>query len=100
MEQEAPAMPRATPGPKAYQLKVTLDGIEPPIWRRFVVPAEITLDILHDVLQDVMGWQQEHLYEFVIQKRHFTTSDVGDSWGFAGLNQPTAEDTSSTVLSA
>jgi len=32
------------------QLTVTLDGIEPPIWRRLVVPAWFTLEKLHDVL--------------------------------------------------
>ena len=29
--------------PEIYQLKVTLLGTSPPIWRRLLVPAEITL---------------------------------------------------------
>jgi hypothetical protein len=31
-----------------YLMKIQLLDIEPPIWRRFVVPASITLDRLHE----------------------------------------------------
>ncbi len=41
-----------------YLLKIQLLDIEPTIWRRFVVPASITLDRLHDVIQIVMGWSE------------------------------------------
>ena len=37
-----------------YALKIKLMDIDPPIWRYFVVPAGITLDRLHDVIQIVM----------------------------------------------
>ena len=50
-----------------YQLKVTLRDIRPPIWRRIQVPADVTLYRLHLTLQAVMGWENEHLYEFVRQ---------------------------------
>ncbi len=46
------------------QLTVTLDGIEPPIWRRLVVPAWFTLDKVHDVLQTALGWTNSHLHMF------------------------------------
>ncbi|MDR3197320.1 MAG: plasmid pRiA4b ORF-3 family protein [Planctomycetaceae bacterium] len=45
-------------------LKVTLMGIRPPIWRRFVVPNTFTLAKLHHALQTVMGWEEAHPYEF------------------------------------
>ena len=51
---------------KVYQLKVTLLDIEPPIWRRILVPHNIRLDKLHSVLQVVMGWTDSHLHEFTI----------------------------------
>jgi hypothetical protein len=49
-----------------YQLKVTLKGTKPPIWRRVVVPENITLYRLHDILQIVMGWTDSHLHMFEI----------------------------------
>ncbi len=55
---------RASTGAEVYQLKVTLLGSEPPVWRRFAVPANITLAKLHDVIQIVMGWYDCHLHEF------------------------------------
>ncbi len=51
-----------------YLLKIRLLEIEPGIWRRFVVPADISLDRLHDVVQIVMGWEDSHLHEFTIGK--------------------------------
>jgi|LSQX01.1.fsa_nt_gb hypothetical protein len=51
-----------------YQLKLSLLGIKPEIWRRIVVPASISLDRLHDVIQIVMPWEDVHLYEFQIGK--------------------------------
>jgi hypothetical protein len=54
-----------------YQLKVTLLGTMPPIWRRLLVPANVTLAQLHDVLQAAMGWQDCHMHEFSAGHRHF-----------------------------
>jgi hypothetical protein len=47
-----------------YQLKITLKGVKPPIWRRIQVPGEISLSQLHEILQTVMGWHNYHLYAF------------------------------------
>lgn len=47
-----------------YQLKTTLQGTRPPIWRRMQVPATLRLCCLHDVLQEVMGWTDSHLHRF------------------------------------
>jgi hypothetical protein len=46
------------------QLKVVLDGIEPPIWRRIEVPLDLTFARLHDVLQITFGWTDSHLHQF------------------------------------
>lgn len=54
----------AKPAKSIYQLKVTLVGAKPPIWRRIVVPSDIRLSDLHMVLQIVMGWEDAHLHQF------------------------------------
>jgi hypothetical protein len=45
---------------------VTLLDVDPAIWRRIEVPANFTLEDLHDVLQAVMGWANYHLHHFQI----------------------------------
>ena len=50
-----------------YQLKVTLKGSRPPIWRRILVPGPISLVGLHGVIQSAMGWENRHLFEFEIK---------------------------------
>ena len=49
-----------------YQLKITLDGITPLIWRRFLVSSNIPLNRLHDTIQIIMGWMDYHLHMFEI----------------------------------
>ena len=60
------ARPRRTTTRVVYQLKVTLKGSKPPIWRRMQLTSDITLVQLHRILQRVMGWEGAHLYQFVI----------------------------------
>jgi hypothetical protein len=47
------------------ELKITLCGSNPAIWRRVQVPGSINLNRLHDVFQIVMGWTDSHLHQFV-----------------------------------
>lgn len=47
-----------------YQIKITLAEIDPPIWRRVLVHADISLHTLHGVIQAVMPWEDYHLYRF------------------------------------
>ena len=46
------------------QLKITLRGTKPPIWRRVLLKNTITFDALHDIIQIAMGWTNSHLHEF------------------------------------
>lgn len=52
--------------PNALQIKVTLDEIEPEIWRRLVVPLEFHLGQLHLVIQAAFNWWNYHLHSFNI----------------------------------
>ena len=51
---------------KVYQIKVTLEDIRPPIWRRLEVLSDTTLEKLHLMLQVAMGWANYHLHQFTI----------------------------------
>ena len=55
--------PPAKPVPLC-QLRVSLDGIRPQIWRRIVVPHTISLVALHEVFQIALGWTNSHLHSF------------------------------------
>ena len=48
-----------------FQFKITLKGIEPPIWRRIQV-KDCTLDELHEHIQTAMGWTNSQLHQFKI----------------------------------
>ena len=52
--------------PSIYQLKVTLVGSKPPIWRCILVSGDVNLSVFHQILQDVMGWTDSHLHQFVV----------------------------------
>jgi hypothetical protein len=60
---------------KIYQIKVTLLGTKPPIWRWLLVPASLTLVQLHEVLQSAMGWLDSHMHGFRIGQKSFMIPD-------------------------
>jgi len=60
-------IPRRRPFKNVYQLKITLRGIEPQIWRRIMVPGSYTFYDLHVAIQDAMGWKDYHLHRFEIR---------------------------------
>lgn len=51
---------------EVHELKITLKGSKPAIWRRIAVANDIRLSKLHEVIQIVMGWDNEHLHQFTI----------------------------------
>jgi hypothetical protein len=53
---------------EVYVIKVTLLGTSPPVWRRILVPRDITLHSLHRTLQTAMGWTNSHLHQFVCRR--------------------------------
>ncbi|NJO48028.1 MAG: plasmid pRiA4b ORF-3 family protein [Oscillatoriales cyanobacterium RM1_1_9] len=60
---------------KIYQIKVTLKGSKPPIWRRLLVSNTITLGQLHEVLQIAMGWTNSHLHQFIAGESYYGLPD-------------------------
>ena len=52
------------PPMQIYQLKITLNDIEPPIWRRIQIPNTSTFWDLHSYIQDAFGWTNSHMHKF------------------------------------
>ena len=71
------AMPRATAKSASpiYQLKITLLGVRPAIWRCVLVPGTFSLLKLHRVIQGAMGWHDAHLHQFEIGEFRYTLPD-------------------------
>lgn len=59
----------------ALRLRITLDGIDPPIWREAIFPRNFTLHELHRSIQVLFDWYDYHLYEFDIDGRRFELPD-------------------------
>ncbi|MBW2977152.1 plasmid pRiA4b ORF-3 family protein [Candidatus Woesearchaeota archaeon] len=59
------------------QLKISLDGFKPLIWRRFLVEDSISFHELHNIIQNVMGWENYHMYEFQIGDITITNEEAG-----------------------
>ena len=57
------------------QMKISLDDIRPEIWRRFLVDSSISLDKFHDIIQEIMGWTNSHLYGFIIDGVDYSLPD-------------------------
>lgn len=61
-----------------YQLKVSLRDISPMIWRRLLVPADLTLYGLHRAVQIAFGWENCHLHAFKLHGRRYGTMWTGE----------------------
>lgn len=69
---------------KAYKLKIELIGSNPLIWRRVMLPANVTFFRLFDTIQNAMGRKGDslrahHLYEFILpdEKIRITNDTFG-----------------------
>lgn len=63
---------------ESLQLKITLRGFHPPVWRRVVVPDTVTLADLHTIIQIAFDWSNEHLHDF------YSTQNAEVHYGPAG----------------
>jgi hypothetical protein len=52
--------------PAMLQIRIDLDDAQPQIWRRLNVRADLTLDVVHQVIQDAFGWADSHLHRFAL----------------------------------
>jgi hypothetical protein len=52
------------PPKMVYQLKISIDGIKPLIWRRILIPTSATFWDLHCAIQDVFHWKHLHPHHY------------------------------------
>lgn len=74
--------------PQYYRLRITLTGADPLVWRQVLVPRDILLSDLHAVIQIAMGWEDDHLHEYVVGKKRYAMP-VEDSMG---LGEPSVNE--------
>lgn len=125
IEQATMASKKSANNQTVYQLKITLKNIRPPIWRRIQVLSLTTLEQLHLIVQEVMGWDNYHMHSFSIagidygqpqpdfnvrsektvklsqvvkgeKSKFFYTYDFGDSWEHEILVEKELPSTSDT----
>ncbi len=58
-----------------YQIKISLIGAKPPIWRTVLVPSNLKLAAFHDVIQVAMGWTESHLHQFIANQVFYGIPD-------------------------
>ena len=63
-------------------VRIELLNTNPLIWREVEVPTSITLKVLHDIIQITMGWFDQHLWEFTIDKKSYGLP-MDEDWGSA-----------------
>lgn len=61
---------------------VSLDDIEPRVWRSLEVPADYHLGEVHRTLNAAMGWLDYHLHDFDIEGRRYGVPDT--DWSIEG----------------
>lgn len=74
-----------------YEFKVTLQGIEPPIWRSFLLPKSATFQDLHKAIQDAGGWWDYHLFAFRSEPYGQTIAGIPTEDPFDGEIDPDAK---------
>jgi len=65
-----------TSAPDTVVVHVSLDDVQPEIWRRFITPVTTSLKGLHDLIQAAMGWQDYHLWQFDSAQRRYGVPDA------------------------
>jgi hypothetical protein len=57
-----------------FVVRVDLRYAKPPIWRRLEIRSDLTLDVVHRVLQAAFGWTDSHLWRFSLGGDPFSPS--------------------------
>ncbi len=67
---------------KIYQIRISLMGSKPKIWRRILIQSDMLLSDFHKVIQTTMGWLNCHLHKFSKNETFFIKKDFDDDFDF------------------
>lgn len=59
------------------RIEIVLVDVAPVVRRTVGVPGEASLAVLHEVVQDAMGWEHAHLHEFEVGGARYGWPDPG-----------------------
>ena len=76
------ARARVTAQTKVFRIEIVLADVDPVVRRVVEVPDEVSLAVLHEVVQDAMGWEHSHLHEFDVDGARYGPPDP--DWGYRG----------------
>ncbi|GAB3698632.1 plasmid pRiA4b ORF-3 family protein [Nocardiopsis oceani] len=62
--------------PALFTVRVELARTSPPLWRRLELASDLYLDEVHDVLQAVFAWDDDHLHKFGKGGKRFYDRDT------------------------
>jgi hypothetical protein len=61
------------------RIRIEIEDTNPLVWRELDVPLSTTLAMMHDIIQVVMGWWDDHLYEFEIEDKFYGVPSSDDA---------------------
>ena len=61
-----------------YTCKIVIEDTHPPVWRRVIVPDQITFFELHKIIQILFDWDDAHLHGFHIPSDDIVIDDEED----------------------
>jgi hypothetical protein len=64
-----------------YHILIVLMGFKPYIWRMIQVKPEMPLAFFHRLIQNVMGWQDLHLHQFIKGDTFYVSKLENDGFG-------------------
>lgn len=69
---------------EVYQLKISIKGVKPPVWRRVLVESSASFYALHNIIQALFEWMDCHLHEFEASGGRYgdkESLEESESWG-------------------
>ncbi len=62
---------QAKENPVYFQIHISLEEINPKIWRRLLILPSTALKTLHKIIQIAMGWKNYHLHQFICKDERY-----------------------------